>query len=201
MKEQVVPVKFIYYAVFILIHMLGLIPIKFGNATLSGFNCFGSGFFLSVALVQIMPKAMIKCEEGFPWPCVCMLLGYSVLFVFEQIMKERKVDKMYEMPQKVVIDDNTSTARASSRGSNTRKRMITPIEQSPVQINISAEEEGCEHHNVFPFMNELPRINSGEVQIVITKESTESDEEFHSPKYMTGVGLILPIAVYSFYVA
>ena len=48
-------------------------------------------------------------------------------------------------------------------------------------------------------MNELPRINSGEVQIIITKE-TESDEEFHY-RYMTGLGLLIPIAVYSFFIA
>ena len=94
--------KLILLAVILLEHLLGLIPLKIGlkqTSVLSCLNCFSAGIFLAMAMIHLFPEALelyagyaksVKLEKPFPVPCLCFLIGYSVILTLELLTKTAK---------------------------------------------------------------------------------------------------------------
>merc|ERR1711957_712287 len=106
LKIEMTPtfLKLILLAVILLEHLLGLIPLKIGLShtnLLSCLNCFSAGIFLAMAITHLFPEAIelysdyaksADLKNPFPVPCLCFLVGYSIILTLELLTKTAKTN-------------------------------------------------------------------------------------------------------------
>lgn len=118
-------VKVGFLFVFLIVSMIGVLPIKLksvfkSEAGLSYLNCFSAGLFLAIAAVHLMPEAVHEHQEytehhgierPFPLTFCMMLLGYLLVLLVDKVMMQSFLASKKHEAERSTVEMVTANAQ------------------------------------------------------------------------------------------